>query len=69
MTTARAAAGRRDPLDQHIRLVDTVAAIAPPPKPWSALRGRWDEFVQFTAIPIRERLVAAVVEGTAISRC
>lgn len=64
MTLAGAAAGRRDPLDAHVRRVDQVAAIAPPPKAWTELRERLNEFSDFYAVPLRERLIVAVLGGT-----
>jgi hypothetical protein len=64
MTSAFAAAGRRDPLSQHIHLVDVVAAITEPPKEWTALRARWDAFTDFTATPLLEKLTEAVVSGS-----
>ena len=42
MTSAFAAAGRRDPLSQHVHLVDAISSIAPPPPQWTELRQRWD---------------------------
>jgi hypothetical protein len=64
MTSSIAAAmGRREPLAQHLYLVDTVAAIAAPPKAWTELRERWDGFAEFTAAPLRERLIEAIVTG------
>jgi hypothetical protein len=63
MTTAFVAAGRRDPLSQHVHLVDAISSIAPPPPAWTELRQRWDEFTAFTDVPMREQLVAAVLAG------
>src|SRR5262249_28546333 len=64
MTTAFAAARRRDPLSQQVHLVDTISSIAPPPKAWTELRERWDTFVEFSATPLRDRLIEAVVNGS-----
>jgi hypothetical protein len=63
MTSSLAAAGRRDPLAQHLHLVDAISSIAPPPPQWTELRERWDEFTAFTDVPMREKLVAAVLAG------
>ncbi|HYB35863.1 MAG TPA: hypothetical protein VEF72_08825 [Mycobacterium sp.] len=56
-------AGLPDYLAQHIRRVDVVASIAEPPKAWTELRARWDEFTDFHARPIQEQLITAVLEG------
>ena len=53
----------REPLDQHIKLVDLIAALAPPPPDWVAVRDRWDQFMELAAVPIRDRLVSAIVGG------
>jgi len=53
----------RDPFTRHVALVDTVAAIAPPPKAWTDLRDRFDAFLDFDASPLLDRLIAAVVDG------
>jgi hypothetical protein len=63
MTSTALSMGQPDYLAQHVRRVDVVAAIAEPPKAWTALRKRWDLFTDFHARPIQEQLVAAVVEG------
>ena len=63
MTSTALSMGQPDYLAQHVRRVDVVAALAEPPKAWTELRERCDEFVDFHARPIQEQLVAAVVEG------
>jgi hypothetical protein len=63
LTTTRARIELRDPFTRHVALVDTVAAIAPPPKAWTELRDRYDAFLDFDAAPILERLIAAVVDS------
>lgn len=56
--------GHRDPYLAHISAVDTLVAagIAAPPE-WTALRGRWDDFVT-TDSPVAQRLTSAILNGT-----
>jgi hypothetical protein len=63
MTTTRARVEPRDPLTRHCDFVDTVATIAPLPAQWTALRNRFDAFLDFGAAPMLERLITAVVDG------
>lgn len=41
-----------------------VAEIAEPPADWLAPRARWDRLLEFDAVPLRERLVAAIIDAT-----
>ena len=57
-----------DPLEDHIQLVDTVAAAGTPPPPgWTALHGRLQDFANLDSAsqtPQRDQLTAAIVGGT-----
>jgi hypothetical protein len=48
---------------QHIGLVDMVAGITPPPKPWVELRERFDTFLALNDAPLRQQVVDAVLHG------
>lgn len=56
-----------DPLSEHRRLVDAVAAAGvPPPDEWTALGQRLTDFLALDSAasrPLRDKLIAAVVGG------